>query len=79
MTMIEYVVTMRRYWLLILVCTVLGGVNAYAYAEHQTVQYRVIEKSDHMFTALTSQAEFLHRTGDWLQEVAARSPRERPR
>ena len=44
----------------------------------ETVQYRVIERSDHMFTALTSQAEFLHRTGDWLQDVAARSPAGRP-
>ena len=40
MTLIEYVVTMRRYWLLIVVCTILGGVNAYAYAENATVEYR---------------------------------------
>jgi hypothetical protein len=32
-----------------------------------------------MFTALTSQEEFLQRTGDWLQAVAARSPQGRPR
>jgi pimeloyl-ACP methyl ester carboxylesterase len=44
-----------------------------------TVQYRVVEKADHMFTALASQEEFLRRTEDWLQEIAARSPHERRR
>ena len=38
-----------------------------------TVQYRVVEKADHMFTALASQEEFLRSTVDWLQEVAAKS------
>jgi pimeloyl-ACP methyl ester carboxylesterase len=40
----------------------------------ETVQCSVVEKADHMFTALASQDEFLRRTATWLQEVAARRP-----
>jgi pimeloyl-ACP methyl ester carboxylesterase len=39
-------------------------------ATRETVQYRIVERADHMFTALTSQEEFLRQTGDWLGEVA---------
>jgi len=39
----------------------------------ETVQYRIVEKADHMFTALASQEEFLSSTVDWLQEVASKS------
>jgi len=45
----------------------------------ETVQYRVVEKADHMFTALASQEEFLQLTVSWLQDVASRSPLRRPR
>jgi hypothetical protein len=38
----------------------------------ETVQYRVVEKTDHMFTTLASQDEFLHSTVGWVQEVATR-------
>jgi len=53
--------------------------NVPALASRETVQYRVVEKADHMFTSLASQEEFLRLTGDWLQEVAARSPQGRRR
>ena len=53
--------------------------NVSALASRETVQYRVVEKADHMFTSLASQEEFLRLTGDWLQEVAARSPQGRRR
>jgi len=36
------------------------------------VQCRVVEKADHMFTALASQEEFLRQIEDWLQEVTER-------
>ena len=39
----------------------------------ETVQYRVVEKADHMFTALASQEEFLRSTVDWLQQAAGKS------
>jgi len=45
----------------------------------ETVQYRVIEKADHMFTALASQEEFLRSTVGWLQEVAAKNQLGHPR
>jgi pimeloyl-ACP methyl ester carboxylesterase len=48
---------------------VLGGKVA-ELATRETVQYRIVERADHMFTALTSQEEFLRQTGDWLREVA---------
>jgi len=53
--------------------------NVPALASRETVQYRVVEKANHMFTSLASQEEFLRLTGDWLQEVAARSPQGRRR
>jgi pimeloyl-ACP methyl ester carboxylesterase len=36
----------------------------------ETIRYGIVGKSDHMFTALTSQEEFLRQTGDWMVEVA---------
>jgi hypothetical protein len=50
-----------------------------ALSARETVQYRVVEKADHMFTALASQEEFLQSTVSWLQDVASRSPLGRPR
>jgi len=38
----------------------------------ETVQYRVVEKADHMFTALASQEELLESTVDWLQDITSR-------
>jgi pimeloyl-ACP methyl ester carboxylesterase len=53
--------------------------NAAALTSREAVQYRVVEKADHMFTALASQEEFLRCTEDWLQGIAARSPHGRRR
>jgi len=44
-----------------------------ALTAHRRVQYGVVERADHMFTALSSQEEFLLRTGEWLQEVTGSS------
>jgi pimeloyl-ACP methyl ester carboxylesterase len=41
----------------------------------ETVQYSIVEQADHMFTALTSQEEFLRQTGDWLRKVAGANTR----
>ena len=46
--------------------------NVPALTSRRGVQYCVLEKADHMFTALASQEEFLRQTGDWLQKVTER-------
>jgi len=40
---------------------------------YRSVQYRVVEKADHMFTALVSQEEFLHSTENWFRQAASKS------
>lgn len=43
-----------------------------AFRTRVNVTFRVVERSDHMFTALAKQEEFLRLTGDWLQSLSAR-------
>jgi tyrosine-protein kinase len=40
MTLMDYLSTLRRYWLMILVVTILGGVGGYLFAANSTVVYR---------------------------------------
>jgi hypothetical protein len=44
--------------------------NVEGLAGHEAVKYHVVEKADHMFTALQSQEEFLRRIQDWIEEKA---------
>jgi capsular exopolysaccharide synthesis family protein len=40
MTLMDYLSTLRRYWIMIVVVTVLGGIGGYLYAENATVVYK---------------------------------------
>ena len=46
--------------------------------ERENVRYRIVDKVDHMFTALDKQQEFLELTGDWIASVS-KLPAVQPR
>jgi pimeloyl-ACP methyl ester carboxylesterase len=49
--------------------------NVAELANRETVRYSIVEGTDHMFTGLASQEEFLRQTGDWLCEIGGRDRR----
>ena len=49
--------------------------NVAELADRETVQYSIVEGTDHMFTGLASQEEFLRQTGDWLCEIGGKHGR----
>lgn len=49
------------------------GEEREAFIARRNVTFRIVDNTDHMFTALAKQQEFLRLTGDWLQTFGTRA------